>query len=129
MRRTRWRRGLTAAGPEGTERKLPDRDVPAARALARGPSLETIERVVCAADGVEPTVPRHRARHGNEPRRTAVALARALTTQPLRALGRHFGAVGPAAVSNIAREVAEAPRLSRRLARLLRRCQKQAENE
>ena len=42
--------------------------------------IETVERVVCAACGVEPAVLRHRRRHGNEPRRIAIAPAKALTT-------------------------------------------------
>jgi len=108
---------------------VPDREVPATRALAPRPSLETIERVVCAAYGVEPAGLRRRGRHGNEPRRMAVALARALTTEPLRVLGQRFGGVGPAAVSNMARQVADNPSLSRRLARLERRCREQAKNE
>ena len=108
---------------------IPDRDVPAARALAPGVSLATIERTVCAAYGVAPADLRPRGRHGNEPRLLAVALARMLTTQPLGVLGRHFGGVGPAAVSNVVRHVADDGRLARRLARLVRQCQEQAKNE
>ena len=91
--------------------------------------IETVERVVSAAYGAEPTVLRRRGRYDNEPRRIAVAMAKALTTQPLRPLGRHFGGVGPAAVSNIAPQVADDRRLARRLARLVHRYQEQTKNE
>ena len=108
---------------------IPDRDVPASRALAPGVSLETIERAVCAAYGVEAGGLHRRGRHDNEPRRLAVALAKTLTTQSLRALGQHFGGVGPGAVSNMARQVSDDRRLARRLAQLVRRCQSQTQNE
>lgn len=49
----------------------------------------------------------------------AAAVARPLTTKPLRALGLDFDRVGAAAVSNITRQVADEPSLSRRLARLV----------
>ena len=48
----------------------------------------------------------------------AMALAKELTTVPLRELGAHFGGVGPAAVSNVISRVRVGRRTSRRLAAL-----------
>ena len=107
---------------------VPDREVPASRALAPRPSLRAIEAVVCDAYGVDATALHRRGRHGNEARRMAMALAKALTTESLRSLGERFGGVGPAAVSNTVRQVALDRRASRRLAKLLRRC-RQTKNE
>jgi REP element-mobilizing transposase RayT len=100
---------------------LPDREVPALRALRPEPSIETIEGAVCEACEVEAQTLRWRGRHGNEPRRLAIVLARELTTLPLRDIGARFGGIGPAAVSNIVGQVAGDRRCARRLARLRRR--------
>ena len=91
--------------------------------LAEAQTRAVSARLVAATVGVMPRRLHRRGRHGNEPRRLAVALAKRLTTQSLRALGEHFGGVGPGAVSNMARQVSADRRLARRLARLVRRCQ------
>jgi REP element-mobilizing transposase RayT len=90
------------------------------KALRPEPSVEDIERVVCEACGVEPDSLRRRGRHGNEPRRLAIALSRELTTLPLREIGARFGGIGPGAVSNVVRQVTGRRRSTRRLATLRR---------
>ena len=106
---------------------VPDREVPALRALLPTPSLGEIDGAVCSAYGVEAEALHRRGCHGNEARRMAVALAKELTTLPLRELGAHFGGVGPAAVSNIVRQATGDPRAARRLAALKRTIIRQAE--
>lgn len=103
--------------------RLADRDLPAARALRPTVSLAHIERVVCETYAVPRATLRARGRHGNEPRQVAIYLSRRLTTLPLARLGRHFGGVGPAAVSNTARGVADRAQHGTRLERRLRRLQ------
>ena len=87
--------------------RLPDRDVPAARALRHSPTIEGVERAVCEAYEVPAQAVRQRGRHGNEARAVAVYLSRALTAAPVEAIGAHFGSVAAPAVSNIVRQVAE----------------------
>ena len=48
----------------------------------------------------------------------AMALAKELTSLPLRELGAHFGGVGPAAANNVVNRVRVGWRTSRRLAAL-----------
>ena len=98
---------------------LPDREVPAVRALRPDVALADIDRAVSAAYGVDAEELRQRGRHGNEARRVAIALAKELTTLPLRELGAYYGGVGPAAVSNIVRAIRGDSAASRRL-RVLR---------
>jgi hypothetical protein len=104
---------------------LPDREVPAARALHPMPSLSEIEAVVCTAYDLTPEDLRRRGRHGNEARQVALCLAKELTTLPLRELGTHFGGVGPAAVSNVVHLARGEPRLARWLVTLRQRLRRQ----
>ena len=99
---------------------LPDRDVPAARELRLMPTLDDVERIICTAYSVAPDSLRGRTRR-NTPRRLAIALARRVTTLPLRTLGAHFGSVGGSAISNTVQQVQADPHLAKRLTALARK--------
>ena len=89
------------------DRRLPDRDVPAARRLRPRVSIGAVEEAVCHAYAVSAADLRVRGRHNNETRRVAVYVARTVAATPAREVGDRWGGVGPAAVSNIVRRVTD----------------------
>ena len=103
--------------------KLPDRDVPAARALRRDVSLEAIEAAVCRTFAVEPDVLHGRRRWGNVARLVAIYLCRKLTGAPTALLGQRYGGVSGAAVSKARARLSERLGRDRRLARQVRACE------
>ena len=127
---------LRAAGPGGLlgskefiksmrqrlEGLLPDRDVPAARALRQAFSMKAVAAATAEVFGVSVASLRERGRHGNDARKAAIYLTRQKTGLGLRAIGEWYGGLKESAVSNIARNLAaDLPRrraLRRRLARI-----------
>ena len=87
------------------ERRLPDRDMPAARRLRPHVSIEAVEEAVCTTYAVSADELRVRGRHNNEARRVAVYVARTLAATAARVVGDRWGGVSPAAVSNVVRQV------------------------
>ena len=101
--------------------RLPDRDVPAARALAREIGVDAVVSVVCAEFGVSPERLRERDRH-SAARAAAVYLSRKHTAASVASLGERFGGVCPSAISKAAGRFAERLGRERRLAARIRRC-------
>ena len=87
--------------------RLPDPEIPAARALRDAPQIEAIEAAVCQAFEVPPDLLHARGAHGNDARAVAVYLCRKLTTISLSELGNRFGGVTPAAVSQTHTKMAQ----------------------
>ena len=83
--------------------RLPDRDVPAARALRRSVGVDAIEAAVCATFGVPRESLHVRRRKGNVARAAALYLCRKLTGEALGALGERFGQVSEQAVEVVAK--------------------------
>ena len=87
--------------------RLPDRDVPAARALRRDVSVAEVAGTVARELRVPADLLRVRGRWGNEARAVAVHVSRRVTRAPLAEIGSYFGGVKGAAVAIIVRRVAE----------------------
>ena len=105
---------------------LPDRELPAVRALRRTGTPVAIEAAVCETFGVSPAVLRERGRWHNEARAAAIYLCRKWSGQSQVELGRRFGGVGGAAISRTACEIAARLPRDRRLVRLLNECEQAA---
>lgn len=99
--------------------RLPDRNVPAAKALRREVTLDDIARAACAAFGASRESVRQARRHGNEARKAAILLAKIMTHTPVGDIGMTFGGIGASAVSNVVTDMTrmrrEDPRLDARL--------------
>jgi putative transposase len=109
---------------EWLEGRVPDREVPAERALRQRVSSEEIEAAVCEVFGVPVEQLHVRGRWGNEARAMAIHLCRRWTALSLAAIGDRFGGVGYAAVSRTARHTAERLTRDRRLAKRAARCER-----
>jgi len=101
--------------------RLPDRDVPAARALQRGVGVEAVVSVVCAEFGVPPESVRERDRH-SEARAAAISLCRSHTAASVTRLGEWFGGIGPSAITKAGGRFAERLAREDRLAARVQRC-------
>ena len=99
--------------------RLPDRDVPAARALREHVSVSKIAAEVARVTGVPAECLRQRGRWGNDARAVAVYLSRRLTPRPLAHIGSCFGGVKGSAVAIIVRGIAHRRMKERRLNSLL----------
>jgi len=109
-RMKRWLRG-----------RLPEREVPAARALSKDVSLQDVVAAVCRAWGVSAELLTARGRHGNEARCAAAYLSRKLTRASGEEIGACFGGVKGSAVSHIVARATQRRRKDRRFrARLSR---------
>jgi len=71
--------------------RLPDRDVPSARALRAQVSIEDVADAVCRAFDVSPESLTTRGRHHNDARSVSVYLCRQHTRASAETIGRHFG--------------------------------------
>ena len=109
---------------EWLQDKLPDREVPAARALRVRVSVEAIEGAVSRVFGPEAGRVREPRRRGNDARGVALYLSRKWTGEPVRALGARFGGVSGQAVSGVVARVAQCLEEDRSLARRVRACEK-----
>ncbi|MBM4042418.1 MAG: hypothetical protein FJ290_28330, partial [Planctomycetes bacterium] len=107
------------------EGRLPDHDVPAARALRPAVAVEDVERAVCQTFAVATEALRQRGRWGNEARDVAIHLCRKLSGAPVAALGARFGGIGPAAVSRTDARTREQALRDRALAARVRECEAQ----
>jgi hypothetical protein len=87
----RWRRRLA--------REPVRSGVPKQRQLAWRPTLEHVVDVVSEAFGVAPAEVLARRSYGNEARMAAIYLARQMTDAGVGTLGRYFGGVSTAAIS------------------------------
>jgi REP element-mobilizing transposase RayT len=105
------------------EGKLPDREVPAARALHREVGAEAVASVVGAEFGVSAGAEnlRRRDRH-SEARAAAIYLCRRYSAASVTALGAWFGGVGPSAITKAAGRFGERLSRDKRLAARVRRC-------
>ena len=103
--------------------KLPDREVPAARGLRVRPSVEAVETIVCEVFGEGMERLRERRRRGSAARGVAVYLSCKRTSQPVTALGAHFGGVSGQAISALVARVAQRLEEDRALARQVRACE------
>lgn len=104
-------------------RRLPDRELPAVRALRRTGTLGAIEAAVCEVFGVSPCVLQERGRWHNDARSVAVHLCRKWSGESEAELGRRFGDVRAAAISRTARAVALRLQKDKRLARRAAECE------
>jgi REP element-mobilizing transposase RayT len=103
--------------------RLPDRDVPAARALRQSVGVDAVEAAVCAAFGVPRESLRVRRRKGNVARAAALYLCRKLTGEALEALGARFGRITSQAVSKVVARLGDDLVANRPLARQIRHCE------
>lgn len=103
--------------------KLPDREVPAARALRARPSVEAVEAAVCRVSGESVEGLRKWRRRGSAARGAALYLSRKWTGEAVTALGAHFGGVSGQAVSALVARVAQRLEDDRSLARQVRACE------
>jgi len=102
--------------------RLPDRDVPAARALRTRLGVEEIEAVVCREFGVSVQCLHERGRWHNEARAVAAYLGRKWTGLLVRTLGERLGGVQGPQASKMAAQVRDRLPRDRRLARRVSRC-------
>ena len=87
--------------------RLPDRDVPSARALRAEVSIEQVATAVCRAFAVSSELLAERGRHHNDARSAAVYLCRQHTRASGEAIGQRFGGVRGPAVWHIAHRIAQ----------------------
>jgi len=104
--------------------RLPDPEVPAARALAPRIEPEDVEAAVCEAFGVKAAVLRERGHWHNDPRAAAIHLCRKWTGHTIRALGERFGGVRGTQVTKFAAAVAERLKHEPSLAEKIRQCER-----
>jgi REP element-mobilizing transposase RayT len=103
--------------------RIPDREVPAARELAKRIGVEEIQRVVCSEFGAQrDALTRKRDRY-NEARSAAIYLSRKLTSTPLAEVGAQFGGITQSAVSQMTAQVSAKRQEDRRFDALLRKCE------
>jgi hypothetical protein len=79
------------------EKRAYDRDIPSLRQLSKWPELSSIEREAESVFG----------KGADESRRVALYLSHRLSGQLLGEIGRHFGGIGPSAVSQNTRRLEE----------------------
>jgi len=103
--------------------RLPDRDVPAARALRPTLRVEEVEAAVSSVFGVPVETLRERGRWRNDARAVAVYLCRRLTGAPGVELGRRFGGVGGAAMTKLGLQIGARLPEDRALSRRMRACE------
>ena len=103
--------------------KLPDREVPAARALRIRPSVDAVEAAVCRVFGEDAERLRERRRRGSAARGVALYLSRRWTGEAVTALAARFGGVSGQAVSALVARVAQGLEESRPLAKQERACE------
>jgi len=108
--------------------RLPDREVPAARALRVVPSAEAIEATVCDEFGARPEGIRKPHAHGNDARAIAIYLCRRSGALSLAAVGERFGGLSGAGVSKTCARLSARLARDRRLARRLDACATAAED-
>jgi hypothetical protein len=96
------------------EKRAYHRDIPSLRQLSRWPGLVSIEREAESLFG----------KRADESRRVALYLSHRLSGQLLGEIGRHFGGIGPSAVSQNTRRleqrIKEDPKLSEKVNKLKR---------
>jgi len=100
---------------------LPDREVPAAKALRAALSLSEIAKTTSGVYGVAVDEIRRKGRHQLEARNAAICLSRRLTGRTLAEIGAYFGGIKEAAVSVVAKRVRDRAAQDAGLARSLRR--------
>ena len=103
--------------------RVPDRDVPAARALRPAATLEDVAAAVCEVFSVDAARLAEPRRHGDAGRGAAVYLSRKLTGASGVAVGARFGGVTGAAVSQTVARATSRLRTDRAFAALVRRCE------
>jgi hypothetical protein len=96
------------------EKRAYHRDIPSLRQLSRWPGLVSIQREARSLFG----------KRADESRRVALYLSHRLSGQLLGEIGRHFGGIGPSAVSQNTRRleqrIKEDPKLSEKVNKLKR---------
>ena len=108
--------------------RLPDRDVPAARALRRAISMDEIIRVVADVFGVSGDQwLTARGTHHNDARSAAIHLCHRFTPVPVEQIGQRFGGIQGSAVCHLLRRLSERRQRDRHLDRLLGKAQRQVE--
>ena len=105
-----------------------DAEVPQAKRLgASRLALGDIELVLCRAYGISRGRLCEKGRHGNEPRRMAIYLARTMTPASIAEVGGRFGGICGSAVSRIVQQViarrATDKGFAARLVEMERKCQ------
>ena len=95
--------------------RLPDRDVPSARALRADVSIEQVTAAVCRAFAVSPELLAERGRHHNDARSAAVYLCRQHTRASAETIGRRFGGVRGPAVWRIVHRIVQRRHRDKRL--------------
>ena len=103
--------------------RLPDRDVPAARALRPAVTLEDVATAVCDVFSVDAARLAEPRRHGDAARAAAVYLSRKLAGASGVAVGARFGGVTGAAVSQTVARTTLRLRADRAFAALVRNCE------
>jgi len=97
--------GFVARVTAWVQQRMPDAEVPAAKAFVPERSIDEIVRAVCSAYGASPDTMVDRGRHHNDPRDVAVYLCRRLTRVPVAELGARFGGAHVSTISHIVTRV------------------------
>jgi REP-associated tyrosine transposase len=108
---------------------LPDREVPAARALKRVVPVAEIAAATATAFGVSVESLRERGRHGNAARKAAIYMTRQKTGLGLREIGSWYGGLRESSTSNIIRTLAAALPKQRTLRRRIAQIEKCLETQ
>ena len=117
--------GERRPGAPGACARLPDRDVPVARALRPAVTLDDVATAVCDVFSVDAGRLAEPRRHGDVARGAAVYLSRKLTGASGAAVGARFGGVTGAAVSQTVARATSRLRTDRAIAALVRSCEAQ----
>jgi REP element-mobilizing transposase RayT len=105
------------------EKRMPDREVPATRELARRIEVEEIQQVVCGEFGVQRDSLLRKRNRWNDARSAAIYLCRKLTSRSLADVGAEFGGITQSAVTRTATRVAMQRREDGRFDALIRKCE------